>query len=251
MVLKLLQGPIVCTADPNDDDTAGFDVLLTEASSIWLDDHGIIGAANVSGYGARAGPGSMIVVNLDGVFYVRNKKANTPGLGKMGYDYITQNAIACFGLTTPEYPLEPWTGSWIEAQAFTVANDWSYVGLFRLPDRWLTWAAPTFSQAEMASCALDEVQADLVSEYVFDPGFGTLGIWNRMIPGRDGLIYLSTDDSVSTIATYDWQRRTEILPRKTLGIASETVLYSPKFDIFISLHDNTGNQEMRIWSNEN
>jgi len=68
--------------------------------------------------------------------------------------------------------------------------------------------------------------------------------------GRDSLIYLWLDDATSTIVTYDWQKRVEVLPRISLGIGAETVLYSPKWDIFISLHENTGNQELRIWSHE-
>lgn len=250
MVLKLLQGPIVCTADPDDQDTAGFDVLVREETCHWLDDHAICCTSEISGYGARAGPGSTIVFNLDGVFYVRRKTANTLNPTIPGYDYITENGIQFFGFTQDAYEFEPWTGSYHETQIIAPAGDWSNDNWFRLPDRFLAWNISPGGQDDMLSCLLDEVETDLTVEYTFDPAPPALGIEHRPLRGRDSLVYLYCHDAVSTILTYDFQKRVEVLPRVTLGIAAETVLYSPKFDIFISLHENSGNQELRIWSHE-
>jgi len=251
VVLKLLQGPIVCTADPDDEDTAGNDVLLRANTCFWLDDHAICGYSEVGGYGTRAGPGSVIVFNLDGVFYVRRKTENAVNVIDSGWDYVTESGIVAFGAAALEYPFEPWTGSYVESQALTASNDWDGDNLIRLPDRFLTWDyAASFNDDEIASSLLDEDENDLVLEYTFSPSVPALGTDKRMMPGRDSLLYFYCHDAVSTIITYDFQKRMEISPRRELGVTSETVLYSPRFDIFISMHDNSGNQEIRIWANE-
>lgn len=248
MVLKLLQGPIVCTADPDDVDTAGFDVLMDEATVFWLDDHALIGMAEISGYGTRAGPGSTIVFNLDGVFYVRSKTVGVIGPSTAGFDYVTQSGIVSFS-TGAQFTFEPWDGSWNPLQ-LVAASGWTAGNLIRLPNRFLHWGVSPASLTQLASADLDEFQADMTIEYTFSPSFSGVGIERRLLPGRDSLLYLFLDDASGTIATYDWQKRMEILPRRELGIAAETVVYSPRFDIFVSLHNNSGNQELRIWANE-
>ena len=252
MVLKLLQGPIVCTADPDDFDTAGDDVLMNADTCMWLDDHGLMGYCEIGGYGTRAGPGSTIAINLDGIFYVRHKTVGAVAPGGAGYDYITESGLVSFA-GGAQYPFEPWTGSYITDQAIVDA-DWPNDNLLRLPDRFLTWAVSPAGNSQLASADLDEVTADLVVEYTFDPGFGiTPGIHKRFMPGRDSLVYLWLDNvsgGTGTIVTYDWQKRIEVGTRRELGIDANTVVYSPRFNIFISLHTNSGNQEMRIWANE-
>jgi len=248
MALKLLQGPIVCVADPDDEDTAGFDVKIREHTAFWLDDHAIMGYADIGGYGTRAGPGSAISINLDGIFYVRRKTINTLTVAGGGFDYITRSGIVTFG-TGIQFTFEPWTGSYVEAEP-VVSSGWAADNLLRLPNRFLQWGVSPAGASQLASADLDELQADLVVEYTFSPGLPAAGIDKRTLPGRDSLIYLYSNDTVSTITTYDWQTMTEVLPRRELGVDAETVLYSPRFDIFVSLHDNAGNQEMRIWANE-
>jgi hypothetical protein len=248
MVLKLLQGPIVCTADPDDELTAGFDVLMREETVFWLDDHALVGYCEILGYGTRAGPGSTIVINLDGIFYVRSKTVGGVAPSGAGYDYITQSGIVSFG-TGIQYTFEPWTGSYQPEQTVTDSG-WTADNLIRLPDRFLQWGVAPGNNAQLASAALDEFQADMTIEHTFSPTPPTPGIHKRSLPGRDSLLYMYNNDSISTLMTYDWQRRVEVLPRRELGISCETLVYSPRFDIFISLHENTGNQEMRIWANE-
>lgn len=247
MVLKLLQGPIVCTADPDDEATAGQDVLMDEAKVYWLDDAALIGYCEISGYGNRAGPGSTIVFNLDGVFYVRRKTVAAFGPTDAGFDYITERGIV--GTASALFPLEPWTGSYDESKIIA-SSGWTAGDILRLPDRFLVRGVSPANSSQLATCALDEVQADLVLEYTFDPGFGIPGINGRFMPARDSLIYIYLDDAAGTIVTYDFQTKAEVLPRVEMGIQAATVLYSPRFDIFISLHNNAGNQELRIWANE-
>lgn len=258
MGLKLLQGPITLTADPFDPDFIAPVSFVGTVRWHYYEEFGLCGNPTPPVVGQL----SWAVVNLDGVMFIRKNVFEQGAAISSGnhQDLITGQAIGYWGSIVASVNLiDPQTGFFQKFQTPPYAgpeddlpNAFKSRETIRLPDRWWdTGMAPTGpeSRETVVNWALDGTGGTNV-EYTFaDIPALTNGASYKISAGRDSLLYIWNGNQ---ILTYDWQRRTEVFPRKTPSFeVNKGIAYSRRFDIFIGLHEfATDQDEMYIWANE-
>lgn len=244
MALKLLQGPITLTVDPNDDDYIGDDPNFFEQQQMfWLDEYGLIGPQRLglTGAGAR-----FAVVSLDGEFSIRNDGMTFTTGSVITYDYQKNKLLHWNNGINIPHTIEPLTCS--------IANGVNEsAGLTnpatRMYDRWLRLNTPN----TMEFAALSSATNSWTTEYSFDPAIGASSFQDQLIPGPGTTVFIYTLVNNGMIVQYDWLNKTEVLPRKYFGTIHDGAWYSRRFDIFIAWDTNALNAdlgEITIYANE-
>jgi hypothetical protein len=255
MGLKLLQGPITCTADPFDPDFIAPVSFVGTVRWHYYEELGLCGNPNPPVVGQL----SWAVMNLDGVMFIRKNVFEQGAAISSGnhQDLITGKAIGYWGsIVATVNVLDPQTGFFIKDTTGggneDLPNAFVSREAIRLHDRWWdTGMAPTGPESDevVVNWTLDGTGGTTV-EYTFDD-IPTLTNRNsyKVSAGRDSLLYIWSGNQ---ILTYDYQKRVEVLPRKVPSFeVNKGIVYSRKFDIFIGIHEVSLDQdEMYIWANE-
>ena len=244
MALKLLQGPITLTVDPDDDDYIGADPNFFEQSQMfWLDEVGLVGPQRI---GLPGGGQRMAVVNLDGVFNLRNDFITFTTGSAITYDYHKNKLLHWNNGINIPHTIEPLTMAIYDGvdESAGLTNIST-----RMYDRWLRLNTPN----TMEWAALDAATNTWNTEYTFSPSIGASAFVEHLIPGPGTTVFIYTLVNNGMIVQYDWLNKTEVLPRKYLGAVYDGCWYSRRFDIFIAWDVNALNAdlgEISIFANE-
>jgi hypothetical protein len=90
-------------------------------------------------------------------------------------------------------------------------------------------------------------------EYSFDNSVVVSSFQDQLIPGPGTTVFIYTLQNNGEIVQYDWEAKTEVLPRRYLGAIYDGCWYSRRFDIFIAWDTNALNAdlgEISIFANE-
>ena len=244
MALKLLQGPITMTVDPDDDDYIGDDPNFFEIAQIfWLDEYGLVGPQRT---GLTGGGQRTARVSLDGVMSLCADRVRFGTATVYTYDYQKNKLLNWYqGINIP-HSVEPLTMGISEGvnESLGLTN-----ASTRLYDRWLRLNTPN----TMEYADLDAATNTWNTEYSFDPSIAASSFQDQLVPGPGTTVYIYTLDANGMIAQYDWLNKTEVLPRKYLGTQHDGCWYSRRFDIFIAWDTNALNAdlgEITIYANE-